>query len=699
MTKKILTTIFLALALNFALPVSSAYAGNFLESITSVASEKYATCERLKNSPVKPFSEAGTSGGGVIPDEVLTSIFNTTKSISDSVMLISILGDTLMCHASHAAKNQVTICGIKLFDYPDISIWLCGAIIYFFGFMLVISICFYVVDISFKLGFAIILLPVGIALWPFAWTKDKLVALISIFLKSAAIFAFLAVTVAFTLGMLSVSLGGLRNVFDAIQANNTDLIAETFTLDASTALLVLTSLAYGMKLIGTSVNEYANKFFPDKAFGGASPMHHLSTQAMDFAKQKVVQPVASLAHDIAKTQAGKLTEGAGNLLQGKYHQQIKSGLQSGIRNIGVAIRNPKEIGEKLGVKAAQKITAGLGKAGNTLKYGAHMAAASVLIGGKQNRADLREQLRKERDLKNQNIDARTQQAYQQAMAPINQAISQNEAARAAEKQAQQQQKQADRQQWHAEHMTKDPVYRAGVAGLQKVKGGIQQVESGIQKAVHGVENIDANRRADIGTMSDKIDDLNDRKEASLIKTAGFDKGVDKIANAIANGGKITNWYRQNITGKLDSKIAKREAKRQKLHQRIDTGRFAAKDTDILKAPIKYALRSAQKLAVDVGFGIRQAPTKLLSAVTKAPTVLRRGVVNTVAAVTKTGADGIAGVGNVFVRGYYDIQKVPTGVKRAVWRAPDVIKGVWKIPGLVLEKTGHVMQDNRPPKKK
>ena len=111
--------------------------------------------------------------------------------------------------------------------------------------------------------------------------------------------------------MLSVALGNIHSSLDAIDKNDTDTISQTFSLGSSVYLVVVAVLVYGMKLIGSAIPEYANKFFPDKAFGGASPMHHLSTQAVDFAKQKVVQPVARYAGDVASTQAGKLTEKAG----------------------------------------------------------------------------------------------------------------------------------------------------------------------------------------------------------------------------------------------------------------------------------------------------------------------------------------------------------------------------------------------------
>lgn len=672
MKKKIFITIVIACIFSCFAAVSNSFAGSYKSEYSKqyTKSEKESICRQLQHNKQSTPKNPDGLGNGVIPDDVLMSIYNTTKSISDSIMLISILGDTLMCHASHAAKNQVTILKIKLFDYPDISIWLCGAVIYFFGFMLVLSITFYVVDISFKLGFAIILMPIGIALWPFDKTKDKLTILISIFLKSAAIFSFLAITVAYTLGMLSESLGGLRQVFEAIATNNTDYIADTFTLDASHFLLVCTALAYGMKLIGSTVPEYVDKFFPDKAFGGASPMHHLSTQAMDFAKKKVVQPVASLTHDIVKTQAGKVTEKAGNLLQGKYHGQIKGG----IKNIGVAIRNPHQTGERLGVEASKAVSSafgGLRKTANNLKYGAHIAAANVLVSGKQNRADLKEQLRNERDTKNQNIDQNIKNAYDKARAPIDQAIAQNEAVYAADKQAKQQQKQADRQQWHNEHMAKDAVYRAGVKGFQKVKSATQDIGD-------KVETFDTNRQVFVGKKDAQLKNIEKRKEEALIKTEKMYQKMDDFAEKIKTGKGSARLLRG--INNLQTKI----------NNAIDNGKLAKNNSDRkVKKAGKAILRGALKLTNN---------TFALAA--KIPTGAVSGAVNGVVNVVNTGAklaagSVVGGIANGAIRTYYNAQKIVPSIKRTVAHAPDSLKNIWKVPGIILSKTGEVMQDNKP----
>lgn len=280
--------------------------------------ERESICSTLKSK--KHETKTVSTDNDIVPSNVFETIYRTVEKIYIKVADLSILGDALMCHATHAGENEITIAGVKIFAYPNFGVWICGAVIYFFGFMLSLAIAFYIIDISFKLGLAVILLPIGVALWPFSWTKNKLQNLISIILKSAGIFVFLAMSASYALNMLSASIGGIETIFSAIDQENTDVISHYFTLFSTSFLVIVASLVYGQKLIGSTTKDYVDKFFPDNVFGGgsgsgamgdASPMHHLSTQAVDFTKKKIVAPAASFVGDVATTQAGRATAGIG----------------------------------------------------------------------------------------------------------------------------------------------------------------------------------------------------------------------------------------------------------------------------------------------------------------------------------------------------------------------------------------------------
>lgn len=281
--------------------------------------ERQSLCSEIRSATIKRSEDLKSPGGGIIPDVVLQSIYATTFNITNATSLILVLGHALTCHATRTDKQSVDLGPITLATYPNIPVWLCGAIIYFMGFMITLSITFYLVDIAFKLGFMVIVLPIGIALWPFPPTKNKLSIIISTILKNAAIFVFLGLTVSYTINLLSSAVGDLADVFLDIDTNKTDDIAEKFQLASTSFLIIVFALAYGMKLIGSAIADYADKFFPDNMFGkgqSASPIHGAMTQAMDFAKTELVAPAASYASDVASTQMGKATVAIGNKLAG-----------------------------------------------------------------------------------------------------------------------------------------------------------------------------------------------------------------------------------------------------------------------------------------------------------------------------------------------------------------------------------------------
>ena len=469
MVKKIYIFLFLVLTALTLLPISESCAGivtniasdsaHFVKGAASDVSniatgtyygikngvlsliEKQRKCEVLKKA-AKAKPPKSSFKNDIIPVSLLNNFYNTVHNISSNLIPISVLGDALMCHAVHGASWQTMVGTVRLFGWANIPIWLCGAIIYCFGFMLVLSVTFYIVDVSFKLGFAIIVLPIAIALWPFAWTKDKLMVCISVFLKSAGILIFLSLTTAYALNMLSEVLGGLTPIMEALTENKTKEVAETFSLTSGTFLLIVVVLIYGMKMIGATIPDYVDKFFPDNMFGKgskASPMHMLSTQGLDFVKQKAVAPAAKFAHDVVRTQSGRVVSGAGKLIQGKYHNQIKSGLhqvKSGLHQAGVAIRNPLETGQKLANKLSDKTIALGGKAmkgANNIKFGLKSVFGSMKLSN-EGKGKFQALLDAQKNAANKNIDNTVndlRNTLQSDRDDINAQIRQNEAQRNA----------------------------------------------------------------------------------------------------------------------------------------------------------------------------------------------------------------------------------------------------------------------------
>lgn len=237
-----------------------------------------------------PTSEYKYDGVELISTESINKLFGLNQAIDKTVSENLVIGNAIICHSMNAgAWVDASFLWILTLKIPNLWLMFCGAAIWFAGFMLTLSISFYVLDVSFKLGFALILLPLAIGLWPFEVTKDKLPAVLSIIFKSAAIFAFLAITTSYALNMISTAMRDINEFYVRIENDDATWISETFEITGSYFIIIIFAYLYSIKMIGGTINNYVNKFFSDNVFKDKSPIHDKSTQATDIAKQKSLE--------------------------------------------------------------------------------------------------------------------------------------------------------------------------------------------------------------------------------------------------------------------------------------------------------------------------------------------------------------------------------------------------------------------------
>lgn len=252
---------------------------------------------------------------GPIPAYFLNQLQQYIAAVDYTVSTHLEIGHMLTCHATHAGAYDWEIARI-----PNIWIWLSGAFIWFMGFMMTLSVTYYLVDISFKLGFAIIALPITVGLWPFNITKGKLGTCFSIILNSAGILIFLAMTVAAGLALVSNALDagsqeamnasidsvltkemdGTTKMMTAIEDGDNEYIDEQLAFWSFGWIVLLFAYLFAMKLIGSTKSDYVNQFFSSK-LAKSDPMHMGLTQMTDMAKQQAVRPI-KFAGKIAKHQ-------------------------------------------------------------------------------------------------------------------------------------------------------------------------------------------------------------------------------------------------------------------------------------------------------------------------------------------------------------------------------------------------------------
>lgn len=299
----------------------------------SVTSDISGAPELNANYAVTVPTISAPDGGAateIVSSDVMNRIMFFAQNLDKNVSTNLVIGHAMTCWSMNGGAWD-----FSLFKMVNLWLWFCGALIWFVGFMLTLGIGYYLLDISFKLGFAIMALPVVIGLWPFNVTKGKVTAVISIMLKAAGTFVFLALTTTYALAMINVALRDVPTLFAKIEAGDAIWISNTFDLTGPYFLIILFVYLYSMKLISSTVSDYVDKFFKDSVFGGADPMHGKLTQMTDFAKQQAMRPVkwaGGKASDAVKKQVTKgAAKAAGATMEqsGKGVQAAGKGMEAG----------------------------------------------------------------------------------------------------------------------------------------------------------------------------------------------------------------------------------------------------------------------------------------------------------------------------------------------------------------------------------
>lgn len=324
----------------------------------------------------------------VVPAEVLNKVMLFAEKIDKNVSTNLVIGHAITCFSMKGGAWTFDILDIvKGFRIINLWLWFCGALIWFVGFMLTLGIGYYLLDISFKLGFSIMTLPVVIGLWPFNVTKGKVTAVIGIMLKAAGTFVFLGLTTSYALAMISTALRDVDTLLDNIKNGNAQWVSETFELTGPYFLIILFAFLYSMKLISSTITDYVDKFFKDGVFGGADPMHKQLTQMTDFAKQQAMRPVkwaGGKASDAVKKQVTEGAAKAGKFVRGLFkgkangdQEKDDKGGGNPVSGGGTAIKNTGK-----GAKAAGATMEQSGKGVQAAGKGVEAGGKAAQAGGK-----------------------------------------------------------------------------------------------------------------------------------------------------------------------------------------------------------------------------------------------------------------------------------------------------------------------------
>ncbi|MDO4162677.1 MAG: cell wall hydrolase, partial [Pseudomonadota bacterium] len=279
---------------------------------------------------------ADISGGGLFDAAILTNMNNMMVNIYKTLGRLYMLGHGLICYSTKVAPVEI----MNVIKLVRLNYWIPGVLIYMTAFFLSMSIGMYFIDISFKLGFAVLFLPVSIGLWPFPPTKDKFLQNINIVIHNAMLFACAAIGITYAVKLIEEGVtggaGGIEefwqfidsaervqakvssNADEAFVSNNMENFTKRFAIDTTNILVILFCLFFAFKIVGVSVANYLNRFFGEGSLGSAEhAMHHMGTQAMGFATSHTIGAAGKWARDVAFTQAGRGLKSAGSYISSR----------------------------------------------------------------------------------------------------------------------------------------------------------------------------------------------------------------------------------------------------------------------------------------------------------------------------------------------------------------------------------------------
>ena len=313
-------------------------------------------------------------------EDILIDLKDMMALIYRSLSILFARGHALMCFATKvspicldmgagisAALKSLVSCTVVV---PLLNYFIPGILIYITGFFMCMSIGMYFIDISFKLGFATLLLPLSISLWPFPPTQSKLSENVAIVIYNAMLFAFVSIGTAYAVKLINASLGtdeefwkvmsvtssgwgeGLVNVAKQWSDLKSDeykdsmeKFSEAYDISSVNILVILFALIFGFKILSSSIQDYLQFFFGAGSMGSAdTAMHHMGTQAIGKIKQNTVDRAARVGRDITLTAAGKGLESLGNKMANKKFGGAAASANSSRVPSGTNPQNPAATG-------------------------------------------------------------------------------------------------------------------------------------------------------------------------------------------------------------------------------------------------------------------------------------------------------------------------------------------------------------------
>lgn len=269
------------------------------------------------------------------------NVTEMAKEINHGSSKMMKYADMLICSAKHGRESYSTfsIAGIISISVHLISIfvWLAGWILLILGFFIMMLASLYMFDVSFNIAIVLVILPLGFALWPFGWTRDKLKPMIDALVHYTGVFIFLPLGIHIGVTLVEyimnkainsdANVGESAITFEqAFIEDRSDLISDNLGVTSLGFWMLFIAYLIAMRLIPLMATEFCDHFFGESLAG--SPINDKITQAIAAVKKQTLGRAGKLGKDIAKHKMGNHIKGKGkkdgNFLQRAIYRYGKN---------------------------------------------------------------------------------------------------------------------------------------------------------------------------------------------------------------------------------------------------------------------------------------------------------------------------------------------------------------------------------------
>lgn len=279
--------------------------------------------------------------GGSAMQTLIDNVTSLTRQINTASSQMMKVGDMLTCNARYGKVAywdfNVPIFNIQIsLHVIDIFIWIYGMVLYIIGFFLLLVASFYLFDVAFNLSTSIVLLPLGLALWPFAWTREKLRTVVQNIVYYTGLFMFLplGVLIATRIAMTTIDVAFQKASVDGIdfvtayEEDQSEVITEIFSFSSFAFWKIVICYVVCLKIIPLLADEFCTHFF-GKALLGSPMQDQLQSALNKFHKYR--KKLGKWTKDVGKHQYGRGMEKLGKTMSNSNSNTMK---KLGLKKLG-----------------------------------------------------------------------------------------------------------------------------------------------------------------------------------------------------------------------------------------------------------------------------------------------------------------------------------------------------------------------------